>query len=59
MSVGAACIAYMRPPRARELLACGALEQRDKKLQTTFLEREYIPGVPHLPDGYKFTEWMR
>ena len=40
-------------------MACGALEQRDKKLQTTFLEREYIPGVPHLPDGYKFTEWMR
>ena len=45
--------------RARELLACGLLEQRDKKLQVTFAERSTIAGVPPLPEGYKFTEWMR
>ena len=45
--------------RARELLACGLLEQRDKKLQVTFAERSSIEGIPNLPAGYKFTEWMR
>ena len=45
--------------RAREMLACGLLEQRDKKLQQTFMEREVIEGIPELPKGYKFTEWMR
>ena len=41
------------------MLACGILETRDKKLQVTFAERVAIPGVPALPDGYKFTDWMR
>ena len=45
--------------RARELLACGLLEQRDKKLQQTFMERATIEGIPDLPSGYKFIEWMR
>ena len=49
----------MRPPRARELLACGFLESRDSKLQVTFAERATIEGIPQLPEGYKFTEWMR
>ena len=59
MSVDAVHIAYMRPPYARELLADGVLEQRDKKLQTVFAERPHIAGLPRLPEGYIFTEWMR
>ena len=59
MGVDTACIAYMRPSRARELLACGLLEPRDKKLQITFTERTTVAGIPPLPEGYKFTEWMR
>ena len=59
MSVDAVYIAYMRPPHARELLADWVLEHRDKKLQTTFAERPYIAGIPRLPEGYIFTEWMR
>ena len=49
----------MWSPRARELLACGFLEARDKKPQVTFVERVTIAGMPSLPEGYKFTDWMR
>ena len=49
----------MRSSRAREHLACGFLEARDKKLQVTFAERVTIAGLPTLSDGYKFTDWMR
>ena len=59
MSVDAVYIAYMRPPHARELLSDGVLEQRDKKLQPTFAERPFITGIPRLPEGFIFTEWMR
>ena len=49
----------MWSPRARELLACGFREARDKKPQVTFTERITIAGMPTLPEGYKFTDWMR
>ena len=41
------------------MLACGILETRDKKLQITFTERVSVAGLPPLPEGYKFIEWMR
>ena len=59
VSGDAACVVYMWSPRARELLACGFLEARDKKPQVTFVERITITGMPSLPEGYKFTDWMR
>ena len=41
------------------MLAGGFLEARDKKPQATFMERVTIAGMPTLPEGYKFTDWMR
>ena len=49
------------PPtsRARETLAAGVLEPRDKKIQEEFQDSREIEGLPSLPDGYVITEWMR
>ena len=46
-------------PHTRELFAGGVLERRDKPAEENFQERTTIPGVPDLPDGYVFTEWLR
>ena len=45
--------------RVRELLAAGVLERRDKPPALEFQEKTTVQGVPALPDGYIFTQWLR
>ena len=49
---------YLHIP-ARELFAAGVLDARDKRQRNEFSERNNIPGMPELPKGYMFTQWMR
>ena len=57
------CAVYHHASRARELLASGVLERRDKGaavVQSDFTDTNNVgDDMPGLPDGYKFTGWMR
>ena len=53
------CRVHTHTHRARELLSAGVLDPRDKPPAADFKERATIPGVPQLPTGYIFTQWMR
>ena len=44
---------------SRQLLAAGVLDPDDKKPQEEFQEIVHMAGMPRLPDGYTFTEWLR
>ena len=53
------CRVHTHTHRARELLSAGVLDPRDKPPAAEFKERATIPGVPQLPTGYVFTQWIR